>query len=356
MRHAVHFLGGSIANAKFVATSMGLIATGLAACAPAARPPQISSLPDVIVIRVDNVEVSAFHPGTQETWDGEAPETDPAAVCKLVALGTGLVNPVLGAGTEAICGFSQPAQVERSPTNPDLQLRLSAGQSTKYESFVESDQLAHNFSYEFVIPTNAIPSDGLRLDVLDAEGDGEPETIGSVRLSAAMLAGTFASPAKLLTLQPGAVTRLEIVVSQYAPLTIPQTQTSAKITPLQIAKRALMAGEVVSIHTAGSYTVGSWFTDQVDPSGYPNDAAKGFNFKQPPFDAAPHACAIALIGKDREFEGVVIRTERRFVVAHGGPLRLGLNDTDPDNNEGWFSFGGSARAPTVGEWLKAASN
>lgn len=250
-----------------------------------------------------------------------------------------------------ICGMMQAPQGERNPGNPDLQLRLSAGPKTRYESFIERDEVAGNFSYEFVVPTKAIPSDGLRLDVLDAEADGEPEMIGGVRLPAAVLAHALESPNRLLTLNGGAVSKLEVVVGPYTPLVIPTTRLGANIKPTAVAGRPLIAGEVARIHTTGSYTVGRHFDEPITPAGYPHGAATGYNFEQPPFASAPHACAIALIGAGHTVEGVVVGTERLFLVAHSGSLRIGLNDTDPENNEGWFSFDTVTRAPSTSEWL-----
>jgi hypothetical protein len=50
-------------------------------------------------------------------------------------------------------------------------------------------------------------------------------------------------------------------------------------------------------------------------------------------------------------DGVAVGVGKQFVVAHAGPLRVGLNDEDLSNNEGQVSFQVARRAPTAEEWL-----
>jgi hypothetical protein len=64
-----------------------------------------------------------------------------------------------------------------------------------------------------------------------------------------------------------------------------------------------MAGEVVKVRASGSFRVGSWYGESLSPT------------------------------------------------AHSGALRVGLNDSDLDNNEGLVSFEVELRAPTAEEWL-----
>jgi hypothetical protein len=89
----------------------------------------------------------------------------------------------------------------------------------------------------------------------------------------------------------------------------------------------------------------------IGPAGYPGTDGRSYNFQQAPFGTAPHGSAIALLGGSTAVEGVVIGSEQTFTAALSGPLRVGINDTDPANNKDWISFEGVTRAPTVDEWL-----
>jgi hypothetical protein len=125
---------------------------------------------------------------------------------------------------------------------------------------------------------------------------------------------------------------------------------SASDEPRLVSARPLAAGERVSLSAQGAYTVGSWYDKKVGPDGYPNSDPQGYNFKQAPFAAAKHACAIALIGERNRVEGTVVGTSVSFMTRVAGPLRVGVNDTDPSNNSGSLSFEGETRAPTPEEW------
>lgn len=310
-----------------------------------------------MVLRVDLVQVSATRPGTTEPWDGPAPESDSDAICSLFAWGAAAAttSPVTGKAVGALCDLeSRAPQAERDATNPDLQLRLSAGASTHFDSFVERDSLSHVFHYEFVVPTKAIPPDGIRLEVLDADTNDSGETIGSVRISSDMVAQALFSETHLLNLPGQSVTRLELVVTPYVPAGIPKVLMAPNEPPRLVPVRPLVAGEVVILTAKGSYTVGKWtYTDAIGPAGYPNDEARGYNFKQEPFASAPHACAIALVKSGAKVEGVVVGRGTQFTATYAGSLSVGVNDEDSANNQGWLAFQGSVRAPTVHEWLQS---
>ena len=112
------------------------------------------------------------------------------------------------------------------------------------------------------------------------------------------------------------------------------------------------AGEVVHLRAEGSYTVGSFYDAKLDPRGYSTEAARRYNFPQEPFASAPHATGIALAGKDERFVGGLVAPCLTFTSLYAGTLRVGVNDSDPANNEGRIAFEGYSRAPTVEEWGK----
>lgn len=123
------------------------------AAVPAGRP-----LPEVVVLRIDRVDVAPTRPGTNDRWDGPVPESDNGAECSLPAFGTGLFSPVVGKGVGLLCNASSKTpQAEKDATNPDLQLRLAAGVGRHFDSYFERDALSHVFGYQVVVPVAAIP-------------------------------------------------------------------------------------------------------------------------------------------------------------------------------------------------------
>jgi hypothetical protein len=313
-------------------------------------------LPENLVLRVDRVDVAATRPGTKDRWDGPVPEPRGNAVCSLLAIGTNLVSPVAGEGVEGLCGaMIRLDQRERFPEDPDLRLRLRAGAAVSFESPVTLNETSHSFSYEFVVPTSAVPADGLRIEVLDDDGVDGGQTIGAVRLTLETLAKTLESPTHMLTTSEGALIRLEVVVSPYAPMDIEGRRIPATFDPQRAGTRGLMAGEIVHLRAEGKYKVGSWYDATLGPTGYSGDAARRYNFKQEPFLNAPHAAGIALAGQKDSFVGVLVAPCVTFTSLYAGDLRVGINDTDPKNNEGWIAFEGYTRAPTVEEWGRRVS-
>jgi len=318
-------------------------------CGPAQAPSQ--PLPETLVLRVDTVQVSATRANTSEPWDGPEGKSATAAGCNVVAAGVTFFEPAIGGVMSSLCALGGDSPGGRSATEPDLRLTLGAGAATKYTTFVASDSSSQSLQYEFAVPVSAIPADGLRLEVFDEDKEG-PELIGSVRLSSAQLAKAYRSPSKLLILSAGSIQRLELVVSAYAERPAYLTQHQAKAPPFRL-ERPVKAGELVSVRASGRFTVGSYYDDALDPAGYPGGEARSYNLG--PFKRDPHACAIALIGAGPTVDGIAIGKAKEFIAPHAGPLRLGLNDKDLDNNEGTVSFEVSLRAPTAQDWLKAGN-
>lgn len=319
--------------------------------APEAKSPR-ERLPENITLRIDRVDVAGTQPGTQNRWDGSEREPQGDAVCSLLALGTNLVSPVSGDHAKDLCGaLVRQEHRERFPADPDLRVRLSAGASVAYDSPVARDLTSHSFAYEFVVPTSAVPPDGLRIEVLDDDGKDGAQSIGSARLTLETIATTWESATRLFRTSSGALSNLEVVVGPYEPLTIEKREMLATSEPLPIGRR-LAAGEIVHLQAKGSYTVGSWYDAKLDPRGYSTDAARRYNFQQEPFASAPHAAGIALAGENDLFVGALVAPCVTFTSHYAGVLRVGINDTEPENNEGRIAFEGYLRAPTVEEWTK----
>jgi len=318
--------------------------------APEAKSPR-ARLPENFVLRVDRVDVVGKRPGTGDGWDGSAPEPRSDAVCSLVAIGTNLVSPVAGEGVEGLCGAmirSEPG--ERFPGDPDLRLRLKAGASVSFESPVVLNVTSHSFSYEFVVPTAAVPADGLRIEVVDDDGKDGGQSVGEARFTLGQLAAIYESPTRTSAVSSGAVLRLEVVVSPYEAMEFDKQEMPATFDPQRIGKRGVMAGEIIHLRAEGHYTVGSWYDQPLGPRGYSSGDARRYNFKQAPFASAPHGSGIALAGKDDLFVGVLVAPCVTFTSLYAGDLRVGINDSEPKNNAGTIAFEGFARAPTVEEW------
>jgi hypothetical protein len=267
-----------------------------------------------------------------------------------MSFGADLLSPVAGKGASLLCGLSVPKQNERDASNPDLRLRLSAGNSIHFDSPTETNVIEHVFGYEFVVPLDAIPADGLLLEVRDADIGQDDETIGGMRLGRSDLLAILESPTHLRDLSTEGVPQLELVVTAYQSVKLSAPRISANQGPVLIGGRRLAAGEIVTLQAEGQYTVGAWYDKQVQPSGYPGGSARSYNFEQEPFRSAPHACGIALAGENGAVQGALVAPSVTFESAYAGPLRVGINDSDPSNNKGWISFIGITRAPTSVEW------
>lgn len=328
---------------------LGLPAVGLLAlgCGRGADAPVPAPLPAVLVLRIDTVEVAPTKWGSEQTWDGQEPESDPAAGCRVVAAGVTFLEPLSGGVVSALCGWVSSPHRERRPSDPDLRVSVAAGATTAYSTFALADTASASLGYELVVPVGAVPADGLRVELYDDDQVGA-ELIGSTRLSVARLATAFRSPSKLLVVSEGNIRRLEIVVSEYVAAPAMRARRPASAQPTTLG-RPVNAGEVVTVRARGSFKVGSWFDDTVGPGGYPGGDARSYNLK--PFEREPHACGIALIGTGATVDGIAVGNEKQFVAEHAGPIRLGLNDSDPGNNTGSVRYEVALRAPTVQEWL-----
>ena len=342
-------MGSSRRPIDFGVPALLVVGALIGSCGVPASGPPAPPLPAAIVLRVDAVEVSSTPEDSQRPWDGAEAETDPGAGCKVLVAGATFLAPAF-APASVLCGLASSPHKERHAEDPDLEVRLGVGVDVAYASWPERDSLSLSRRYEFVVPVAAVPADGLKLDVLDNDGNDDAQLVGGVRLSRAKLIEAYQSASKTLVFSAGAVRRLEVVLSPYTDEPAVVVQRSASDVPVKVG-RPVMAGELVSARAIGSFTVGSWYDDKLGPAGYGDESARAYNLQ--PFKTAPHACAIALIGDGRTIDGVVVRAGADFTADHGGTLRVGLNDEDLSNNEGNVRYEVARRAPTADEWLSA---
>lgn len=323
---------------------------------PASR---VAQEPPWLLVRVEAVNVAPVHPGTRISWDGPAPEPDDGAECALLGLGVGLFNPIVGKGAQYLCQIgSRPKQREQDPSAPDLVVLLAAGAGATYQTYTARDTFYHVYRSEFVVPVGAIPAEGLSFTVLDRDGSLS-EVIGNMRVGRQQLVDTALSSRPLLTLSDprGGLQQLDLVLSPYGPgvegtQADMNTQSGTMAAPL----RPIRAGEVIEVAAAGRYRVGGWYDRWIDPGGYPGGGPRQYNFENEPFRSAPHGSAITIVGNGDAKMGVVIAPCASFVAKASGPLVLGVNDTEPGNNEGHVQFSVRIRSPTPVEWMNAQTN
>lgn len=321
--------------------------------------PTGGSDPPWLILRVDTVQVAAHRPGTATTWDAPAPQSNDGAECALLGVaGSLFFSPIAGKGAEYLCTLgSRPRSQEQDPSAPDLVVELSAGATTNYPTYTARDTFQHVFRSEFVVPTDAIPPEGLLLTVSDRDGT-QREVIAALRLQRAQLTQALQTNPLLTLSDPAAgLQRLELVV---APQTIPTETATVSMNvrdgTIDSRFRPIRAGEIIQVAASGQYKVGSLLYDKrIDPRGYPNGDAKRYNFDTEPFKSAPHGSGLAMVGMGDAKAGQIVAPCARFVSRGFGPLVVGINDSDPKNNEGAAEFTIRANPPSAAEWIGAAT-
>lgn len=310
--------------------------------------------PTWVILRIDAVQVALNRPGTSQTWDGPAPEQGHGEECALLGLGIGIINPILGKGAHLLCKMeTRPKQRERDVSAPDLAVRITAGMGAVYQTATAWDTGYHIFRQEFMVPTEAIPAEGLSLSVVDRDG-GEVEVIGAVRLSRQQLVSAITSGQPMMVLQDpsGGLIRLELVVSASSSEGEDSTfDIDASDGTVRLRHRPIRAGEVVELSAVGRYQIGSHYDEWLGPTGYPGGGPKSYNFDAEPFKGAAHGAALAIVGDGDAKQGLLVTPCATTISRSGGQLVVGVNDAEPDNNRGSLRFTIRVRPPTVQEWL-----
>jgi hypothetical protein len=339
-------------------TTLYLLAGFLCACSGAqsttANAP-VKPFPDAIVIRVDTVTVSANRPETSEPWDPPTEDRKDGG-CDLVSELGKLLHPVVGLAAQFMCTNAPQPTAGRDNTLPDLAVSLSAtGMLNPYRSFVAPNQISRIFNYGFLVPTQAIPADGLVLQVLDNDvTERDDELIGSVRLFREQLLTALNTPNHTLRFKAlgTGLELLELVVLSFQSVAPSHVSMDAKRGTVAVnLPRHLFAGEVVDIRAQGLYQIGSWNNAPLTPLGYPEGGPKEYNFKGEPFESAPHGAGIALVAAEGLSRGYLVTPCSHFVSSLAGTLKVGINDDSPTNNQGSVTFTVRTRQSTANEWL-----
>ncbi|RMH40634.1 MAG: carboxypeptidase regulatory-like domain-containing protein [Deltaproteobacteria bacterium] len=317
-----------------------------------------------LLLRVDDVRVTPKRPGTNRDWDG--PKRERKGLCDIApsAQGAMLLDAMTtgGAATAVsiLCELgSSDKQEERDPKAPDLMVRLRAGSDVTYRSFIAPDRYRHSFGYEFLVPIAGIPRDGLRLAVLDQDGDDITggEVIGSVRLSASALIQAADSKDPVLTLSDDGLSRIEIVVSRFDEPAVTRTlDLRTNKGQLPVGRLHVRAGQLVEIRASGVHQVGGWHDDKLGPEGFRDNKLRSYNLRQEPFNTAPHGAAIARVGVVKQAESrLVVRRCVRHIVPYSGNVVVGVNDREPNNNHGTLTFTVTVSLPRPENWRLAGA-
>lgn len=330
------------------------------ACHPSGAASPSTADPRWLILRVDAVNVAPTRAGTSSPWDIPAPQSSDGAECGLLGIaGSIFFSPIAGKGAEYLCNIgTRPRQQEQDPSAPDLVVALGAGVATNYQTYTARDSFYHVFRSEFVVPTDAIPPEGLLLSVFDRDG-AQSEIIGTARLGRAQLVDAARSNPLLTLGDPrGGLIRLELVVSAYdgqsETTSMPMDVRAGTMAP---SFRPIRAGEVLDVSATGQYRIGDmWFTKWIDPRGYPGGEARGYNFENEPFRSAPHGSGLAIVGMGDAKMGQSVAPCARFVSRASGPLVLGINDSSPRDDTGSIQFQVRSSPPTAAEWLAAQTS
>jgi hypothetical protein len=264
-----------------------------------------------------------------------------------------LVTPAAGKGVALLCHMeARPRPRDDDPQAPDLAVVFHAGTETVYATSTARNALHHVFGEEFVVPIEAVPPEGLQIQVLDRDRD---ETVGTMRLDRRQLVDAALPPQHLLTLKDtsGGVQQLELIVTPYAhgPTEARATMSAQEGTKV-VEKLRVRAGEVVGVAATGRYQIGSHNNAWLDPRGYPGGGPRSYNFENEPFRSSAHGSALAILGTGDARQGLSVAPCATAVARVGGHVVVGVNDTDPGNNKGTLEFTVTVRPPTATEWLE----
>lgn len=336
----------SLAMARFARgkTVWGLLAALLTiSCggAPASSTQTATdATPEFVVLTIDTVRVAAARPEGAGPWDG--PIEAAKKGCGFTAAVAGLlVSPAAAGLARSLCETSGGRQEERDPKAPDLVLTLDMGNHV-FHTPIARDSYYQNFGYKVVIPLHEVPTHGVKLSVIDQDGENvtDGELMGLFRLDQRDL-----RPGALQRAKAGSVEEIVFSTAPYVVIPEPtelivQTKEGLHVTDLEI-----IAGEDVEIQANGRYIASSYDGVEIGPKGYPREK-RSYNLTMSPLREGPHGAAIAIFAADdTAVEAVLVGACARVIAPHSGTLTVGVNDRDPSNNSGELAFRISRRAP-----------
>jgi hypothetical protein len=287
-------------------------------------------------------------------WDrGRQDSRDDEGCGLLFALD--FVAPGIGSAAAAVCSLSASGGGgggQAKPEDPDLFVAFGLG-STIYTSPVIADHASHDLLYSLFIPRERLRDDDLHLSVYDHDGQGirEAELIAQHDIAR----GQLESKLELRGEAIGEVSLrfLNLEVSDPPP---PQSATrsiSASAGLVSVDELEIPAGMLIEIRASGRYTIGSWNDATLGPKGYPSNGPTEYNLPGSVFRKAKHGAAVALLQRDSAAQAVVVGECVRFVARSGGTLRVGVNDSDYQNNGGKLDFEIRVSTPDAETWSRS---
>lgn len=297
----------------------------LAACGGkvvAPPPPPEPPKPQRIVLTV----VSASLDGRRSdgsAWDDG--ETVPPPHVRGVVDRWQAAHPELD-GTDATIG--DPVDVPgvlvsaRKSPGPDPLVLVEVG-SAVYRTTLAPGQFQP--VWRFPLLATAGPEDSVQITVIDWDGPQTFDIMGYTVLPAkTLLAGRTLEVPRF-----GNVERMLLEVAPAPPMAAHRRVVVAGKDGWVQAGVILTAGQTVTVRAAGEVcTKGSDRTRCSGPEGQPRVSEANV----PGFEKKGHGALLGAVGDVRFYLG----RERRFVAASSGPLLLGANDVDPDNNSGAY--------------------
>jgi hypothetical protein len=341
---------------RIVLACIAFIGCGGADVTPATPKNRTDTPTTHLLLRIESVVVADKQPNGQP-WDTpEAPGAE--AACRVfaetigigsAAIGEGLWSPPIGKGAELLCTGAPPiTKQERNRTNPDVQVRVLAEGASSYRTDVVADSTEATFRHAFVVPIDAIAETGVIVEVVDNDAKEIAQPIAALRFARDELLGIANSPSKRVTKdQTPSLIKLVLAVAAYRGHDRIEATMSAK-DGVKVSPAELDGGEVVRITATGSFSVGSYYNQNLTPTGW-TGGGKEYNFENEPLHSAPHGSGFVLLG-GRDRVPVLVNPCGAFVAPFSGPLAIGVDDNDPGNNTGDLAFVIERRAPTVEEW------
>jgi hypothetical protein len=256
-------------------------------------------------------------------WDGSAAPPPPAAQGPLVDFIA--LHPELG-GAEYLLG--EPADVPgvlasaKKSAAPDPIAFLQIGK-TVYRTSMAPGQYQPTWGFPLV--ATIAPWDVIKLTVVDWDGPGQYDVIGTTILEAP----TLTSGHLVQLPRFGNVERLQLVIEPAPDRTFNRRIAVAGRDGWVQTGVTLIAGDDVVIRATGEVcTKGDDRTRCAGPEGQPRTSESNI----PGFEARGHGSLVGAVGDTRFFLG----REAHFVAPASGPLLLSANDADTDNNSGEF--------------------
>lgn len=302
-------------------------------------------MPAWVAIRVERVQLA-----TNTEWDGPVPESGFASLCKDVGTLVGITGPGNAGAVRLGCALlSDEQQRQADPRDPDLQLTIDVA-GVSYRSYVAADRRSHLFAYTFVVPGDAVPTDGVVLSVVDSDTDTKRgQEIGSVRFSRAEMI-EMATSGALVTRQASDVSLLEFSVRPFdGRLRKVEVDLDARRGGAEVRGIEVNAGDVVRVEASGSWQIGSWNDDMLGPLGYTDGRLRSSNLTL--FADDDHGTAVAVVGQQ---EAAVLLRPRpcvRVVSPYSGVIWIGINDQEFQDNKGSAHYRIFARPAKRREWL-----